>query len=451
MSNQDTIKEMLKNNPELKEELLKEVANTNNDRVVVLDSDDSMNEVNRENSSQYIDKNQKSNIDYDENSQKYEIVDEDFYKPHVSDEKSVIPSEVRNKLPRKQIESNLEKLKDVSYNSLITYGSKEQQQLGSRADEVLRVVKSGDNPKSIKKDLDELMSIFKNSDPLELFPEEQNFFQRLKNKGKRTLEEAFTSFNNDAMRLTNIQNRLENGQEILKRDIVYMNKLKQAVVENYKDTYPLIAALEEKKYDIQENELKQLKDRIDTESQSLELSSAYNDATNAVNNIDKKIHSLQVSQMNAKRSYDNISMMQMMNEALSSNIEDQTLNVIPTWKSQLSQAYTAHRQAAYAKLNELMSDQTDQMLKANSEKMQETALKIAESAEKSFINIDTLKEIEQSMEDTANTIQEIQRLGIDRRERESEELKQLMSHHEDLVSKVNELNHKELDRSSSKY
>ena len=428
MPSKDEILDTILNDPELKAQLsdkLKEKEQEDNELVVI-----------------------DSNSDEDEKTQQsYEVVNKEFYQPHFKSESSVIPDEIRLKLPSKKVENHLKQLDDVSYASLIEYGADEQQRMGDRADEVLRVVKSGDNPNSIKKDLDSLMSIFNNSDPTELFPEEQTFFQRLKNKGKRTLEEAFASFNNDAMRLTNIQNRLEKGQDVLQRDIVYMNKLKDAVLNNYKDTYPLIAALEEKKYDIQENELKPLKQRIDTETQSLELSSAYNDANNAIQNIDKKIHSLQASQMTAKRTYDDISMMQMMNEALSSNIRDQVVNVIPAWKSQLSQAYTANRQAAYAKLNELMYDHTDEMLRSNSEKMQETALKIAASAEKSYVNIETLQEIERNMEDTTRALAEIKRLGQEKRIRESEDFKQLSAKHEELIKRVNDLNKAEIERS----
>lgn len=321
---------------------------------------------------------------------------------------------------------------------MIEYGAKEQKTLSDKSDEILNVVQKGDNPNSIKKDLEEIMKIFENSDPNDLFPEDQSWFRRFMNRGKKSFKEVLDQFTNDKSRLDNIKLRLERSQKILNRDIQYMDKLKDALVVNYKDTYPLIAALEERKYQLQHGQLEKLETRMDNESASLELTDEYNEVTEAINHIDKKIYSLQASQALSKQTYDQITMMQDMNKNLSSNIKDQIYNVIPTWSQQLNQAYVAQRQDAQSKLTDLIYEKGDQMLRSNAEKLQETAMRIAASSERSIVNIDTLKEIQGGMEETVNVISEIKRLGKEQRDEDSIEIAKLLEQNHALLEKAND-------------
>lgn len=365
-----------------------------------------------------------------DSSQDYQLV--------VSDEESVIPSSIRSNLPEDVIKDNLKKLEKVDYDSLIEYGAKEQKTLSDKSDEILNVVQKGDNPNSIKRDLEEIMKIFEHSNPNDLFPEDQSWFRRFMNRGKRSFKEVLDQFTNDKSRLDNIKLRLERSQKILNRDIQYMDKLKNALVVNYKDTYPLIAALEERKYQIQHGQLEKLETRMDNESASLELTDEYNEVTEAINHIDKKIYSLQASQALSKQTYDQITMMQDMNKNLSSNIKDQIHNVIPTWSQQLNQAYVAQRQDAQSKLTDLIYEKGDQMLRSNAEKLQETAMRIAASSERSIVNIDTLKEIQGGMEETVNVISEIKRLGKEQRDEDSIEIAKLLEQNHALLEKAND-------------
>lgn len=365
-----------------------------------------------------------------DSSQDYQLV--------VSDEESVIPSSIRSNLPEDVIKNNLKKLEKVDYDSLIEYGAKEQKTLSDKSDEILNVVQKGDNPNSIKKDLEEIMKIFENSDPNDLFPEDQSWFRRFMNRGKKSFKEVLDQFTNDKSRLDNIKLRLERSQKILNRDIQYMDKLKDALVVNYKDTYPLIAALEERKYQLQHGQLEKLETRMDNESASLELTDEYNEVNEAINHIDKKIYSLQASQALSKQTYDQITMMQDMNKNLSSNIKDQIYNVIPTWSQQLNQAYVAQRQDAQSKLTDLIYEKGDQMLRSNAEKLQETAMRIAASSERSIVNIDTLKEIQGGMEETVNVISEIKRLGKEQRDEDSIEIAKLLEQNHALLEKAND-------------
>lgn len=365
-----------------------------------------------------------------DSSQDYQLV--------VSDEESVIPSSIRSNLPEDVIKDNLKKLEKVDYDSLIEYGAKEQKTLSDKSDEILNVVQKGDNPNSIKKDLEEIMKIFENSDPNDLFPEDQSWFRRFMNRGKKSFKEVLDQFTNDKSRLDNIKLRLERSQKILNRDIQYMDKLKDALVVNYKDTYPLIAALEERKYQLQHGQLEKLETRMDNESASLELTDEYNEVNEAINHIDKKIYSLQASQALSKQTYDQITMMQDMNKNLSSNIKDQIYNVIPTWSQQLNQAYVAQRQDAQSKLTDLIYEKGDQMLRSNAEKLQETAMRIAASSERSIVNIDTLKEIQGGMEETVNVISEIKRLGKEQRDEDSIEIAKLLEQNHALLEKAND-------------
>ena len=365
-----------------------------------------------------------------DSSQDYQLV--------VSDEESVIPSSIRSNLPEDVIKDNLKKLEKVDYDSLIEYGAKEQKTLSDKSDEILNVVQKGDNPNSIKKDLEDIMKIFENSDPNDLFPEDQSWFRRFMNRGKKSFKEVLDQFTNDKSRLDNIKLRLERSQKILNRDIQYMDKLKDALVVNYKDTYPLIAALEERKYQLQHGQLEKLETRMDNESASLELTDEYNEVNEAINHIDKKIYSLQASQALSKQTYDQITMMQDMNKNLSSNIKDQIYNVIPTWSQQLNQAYVAQRQDAQSKLTDLIYEKGDQMLRSNAEKLQETAMRIAASSERSIVNIDTLKEIQGGMEETVNVISEIKRLGKEQRDEDSIEIAKLLEQNHALLEKAND-------------
>ena len=413
--------------------------NTNRREVYDVDSEQNYNNKEFKSFSDYSYSNDQNVFGRSDSLNKVRGVDDtQSYQLIVSDEESVIPSSIRANLPEKLIKDNLKKLEKVDYDSLIEYGSKEQKTLSDKSDEILNVVQKGDNPNSIKNDLEAIMKIFENSDPNDLFPEDQNWFQRLKNRGKRSFKEVLDQYTNDKSRLDNIKLRLERSQKVLDRDIQYMDKLKKALVDNYKDTYPLIAALEERKYQLKNGQLQELTTRMETESASLELTDEYNEVTEAIDHIDKKIYSLQASQAVSKQTYDQITMMQDMNKNLSSNIKDQIYNVIPTWSQQLNQAYVAQRQDAQAKLTDLIHEKGDQMMRANAEKLQETAMRIAASSERSIVNIDTLKEIQNGMSETVNVINEIKRLGRDQRAEDSLEIAKLLEQNHELLEKASD-------------
>lgn len=384
-----------------------------------------------------------------ENEENFEMVSKSATEPYtivVSDSESVIPPQVREEIPDDKIKENLKKLDNISYDSLVEYGADIQKTMSDKSEEIMKVTQHSDNPKSIQRDLKGIMDIFEKSDPKELFPEEQNLWQRIKNRGKKSIEEIFAQFNDDSAKLKNIEVRLNRGQNELNRDIQYMEKLKGIIVDNYMDTFTYIAALEQKRHQIANEELPLLESRIQSESNNLELSSQYYNYKDAIDQIDKKIHSLQSSQMLSYQTHEQLNMMQNMNKNLSLNIKDQVVTVIPQWRNQINMAYTAHRQNAYAKLNEMIASHTDDMIRANSDVINETAMKIAAASERSYVDIDTIKEVQNNIKDTVNTITEIKKLGKEKRLEESEEMKELIAQQDKFLSELHQLKESEFDR-----
>lgn len=399
----------------------------------------------REDAHESLNKHEKNNelstIENNENQSSYLIPIED----------SVIPEKIRENLSVEQIDKYYKELDDVNYDSLIQFGSDIQENLGNQSERVLRAVQNEDVSMSIKGKLDSLMKVFKYSDPSELLPENQSGLKGFFSRRKKDFESILNKLNDDAMRLTNLENDLRRGQRALNDDIKYMDELKSALINNYNDTFPLIAAAEKKRYEMSNQVLPDIKERMSGQEADLDLSNQYYDVEESINQLDKKIHSLQSSQLLSKQTYDQITMMQGMNKALSRNINNQIITVIPTWKTQFAQARTAQKQAALAQISDIVNEYTDEMLRKNAENMQDTALKIVANSEQSTISIDTLKEIHRGIEDTQKTIMEIKRMGTDQRINESKEMKELMESHKLLMEKADQFNKDQVEERKSLY
>lgn len=374
-----------------------------------------------------------------------ETNEQSTYDLTISDEDSVIPAEIRANLPTERVDEYYNQLKDISYDSLIEYGSDVQSQLSSQSERVLRAVQNEDVTMSIKKELDSLMKVFKQSDPSELLPQNQSGLKGFFKRRKQDVESILRKLNDDNMKLTSLENKLIKGQKALNDDINYMEDLKRALIGHYQDTYPLIAAAEKKRNELAQIDLPKVKEQMHGRTSDLALSNKYYEIDESINQLDKKIHSLQASQLLSKQTYDQITMMQGMNKALSRNINNQVITVIPTWKTQFAQARTAQKQAAMAQISDIVNEYTDEMLRTNAQNMQDTAMKIIANSEKSTVSIDTLKEIHQGIEDTQKTIMEIRKMGTNQRINESKEMKQLMESHAELMKKADEFNQQQLD------
>ena len=158
---------------------------------------------------------------------------------------------------------------------------------------------------------------------------------------------------------------------------------------------------------------------------------AANQLADMCNRFDKKLHDLELSRMISIQMGPQIRLVQSTNTMLVEKIQSSLVNTIPLWKNQMVLALgMAHSQNAIKAQREV-TDITNDLLKKNAATLKTNTIEAARESERGIVDIETLKQTNQSLISTLDEVLQIQEDGRQKRRaaeielgRIEEELKQ---------------------------
>lgn len=141
-----------------------------------------------------------------------------------------------------------------------------------------------------------------------------------------------------------------------------------------------------------------------------------------VNRFEKRIFDLKTSKAVALQTAPQIKLIQNNDQLLVDKITDSINNTIPLWKSQVIIALGLNRQQEIVDMQKQVSDTTNELLKRNSENLKNSTVEIQKEAQRSTIDVDTLKEVNQNLIDTIHESMQIQEDATNQRKLAEKEL-----------------------------
>lgn len=316
--------------------------------------------------------------------------------------------------------------------TVLKFGDAAQQKISQFSDQILQDVKTKETGE-IADMLTDLVAELKGFDVDEgkkggifgLFKKAGNSLTQLKakyDKVEENVEQIVTS--------------LQNHQKQLISDCRMLDELYAQNEQYYHELTLYIIAGEIKLRRLREEELPVRLAKAQETADPADAQAA-NDFAQLIDRFEKRIHDLKLTRMVSVQMGPQIRLMQNNDNVLAERIQSTIVNTIPLWKSQMVIALGMQHADEALKAQKAVSDMTNELLRANAERLKMGTIQTAKEAERGVVDLETIRIANTSLIETLTEVQKIQREGAIKRAEASIELGRLEKELRDKVLSIN--------------
>ena len=329
--------------------------------------------------------------------------------PPVFDESSLTEEE------RQMVNDFASKIELGNSNLILQYGAGAQKKIADFSETALGNVKS--------KDLGEVGELLSGVVyELKKFDEEEEkgIFGIFK-KGGNKIASMRAKYDKAEVNINKICKVLEDHQIQLLKDTAMLDKMYELNKTYFKELSMYILAGKKKLAKVENEEIPALKAKAE-QSGLPEDAQAANDLAALANRFDKKIHDLELTRMVSIQMAPQIRLVQSNDTLMSEKIQSTLVNTIPLWKSQMVLALGMNHSQQAAAAQREVTDMTNELLRKNAAALKMATIETAKESERSIVDIETLKNTNQSLISTLDEVMKIQAEGRAKRHAAEEEL-----------------------------
>lgn len=323
-----------------------------------------------------------------------------------------VPAEEVNLTPeeKKMVEDFAAQIDLTNSNMILQYGVGTQKKMADFSESALENVRT--------KDLGEVGDMLANVvTELKSFDadeeEKKGFFGFLKKSTDR-MEVMKARYAKAEGNVTQICEALEKQQVVLMKDVAVLDKMYELNLTYFKELTMYILAGKKKLAQVREQELPALTKKAE-ESGLPEDAQAVKDLDGFCSRFEKKLHDLELTRMVSLQTAPQIRMVQSNDTQMVEKIQSILVNTIPLWKSQMVLALGVEHSNQAAQASRQVSDMTNELLKKNAETLKMASIETARESERGIVEIETLKQTNQSLISTLDEVLKIQKEGHEKR------------------------------------
>lgn len=334
-------------------------------------------------------------------------------------------AQVENLTPeeRQQIDTIKDSIDLVNSNAIVQYGSGAQKNIANFSNSVLSTVKSTDPAVAgdLLNDLVKRVKAFEDEND-----EDKGFFASLPVVGSLFKKgEALTkSYTTLAAQIDKIQAGLDNQKMTLMKDIAMFDGLYDKNLEYFKQLQLYIQAGEEKIQELNQTTIPKLEAQAQVSDNPMAVQ-VVQDFKDAVSRFEKKVHDLKISKTIAIQTAPQIRIIQNNDKILVDRIQSAIYNTIPLWKNQMVLALGLGRQKEALEMQQAVSNTTNELLKRNAAMLKQNSHDTAVENERSIVDIETVKQVNEDLISTIEDTLRIQQEGRQKRQAAEAELVQI--------------------------
>ena len=322
---------------------------------------------------------------------------------------------------------------DITNSSLVfQYGAGTQQNIASFSDTALNNVRSkdlGEVGDMIAGLVTELRSFNVDTE------EKKGLFGFLRQKVDK-MQLLKNRYDDVEVNVNKLVNELENHQVQLLKDIATMDQLYDMNLTYFKELSMYIAAGNEALEAFRSGPLAEA--RTKAQQSGLPEDAQYaSDLAAKAERFEKKLYDLELTRNVAIQMAPQIRLLQNNNQVLAEKIQSTIVNTIPLWKSQMVLALGLQHSQSAMEAQRSVTNLTNDLLRANAEKLRMGSVEIAKESERGIIDIETLTETNQKLIQTMDEVLEIQKTG---RQKRKDAEKELVNIENQLRKKMLEMN-----------
>ena len=248
----------------------------------------------------------------------------------------------------------------------------------------------------------------------------------------------FGLFKRNANRLANMKNRyakaevnvnrickvLEGHQIQLMKDAAMLDQMYALNMNYHKELSMYILAGKQKLAEVRERELPELLRKAEASGLPEDTQKA-RDMAELCNRFEKKVHDLELTRTVSMQMAPQIRLIQNNDTVMSEKIQSTLVNTIPLWKSQMVLAIGVEHSTQAAKAQREVTDMTNELLKKNAETLRMATVETARESERGIVDIETLKQTNETLIATLDEVMQIQAEGRTKRREAEAELVQI--------------------------
>lgn len=245
-------------------------------------------------------------------------------------------------------------------------------------------------------------------------PEKKGIFGIFQ-KAKRGIDSIKANYAKAETNVSRIEKDLEKHQVTLTQDVEMFEQMYDLNLQYYRELTMYIIAGKKALDKARGEQLEALKVKAET-SQMQEDVENYNKYVNLCNRFEKKLHDLELTRVIAMQVAPQIRLLQDNDQEMLEKIQSSLINTIPLWRHQMVLALgIEHTQRALSAQN-MITEKTNELLTRNAETLRMATVETAKEAERSVVDIATLKRCNQQLISSISEVVKIHEQGAKRRQ-----------------------------------
>lgn len=316
---------------------------------------------------------------------------------------------------KQAVEAFAEKIDFTNSTAILQYGAGAQKKMADFSESALENVKTKDLGE-VGELLSNVVKELKNFDE-----EEEKGFLGIFKKSSNKLQAMKAKYAKAEANVTQICRVLEFHQVQLLKDIAILDKMYELNLTYFKELTMYIMAGKKKLKEVREFQLPQLMAKAE-QSGFPEDAQAAKDLDAMCNRFEKKLHDLELTRMISIQTAPQIRLVQSNDTLMVEKIQSTVVNTIPLWKSQMVLALGVEHSAQAAAAQREVTEMTNELLKKNAEKLKMATVHTAKESERGIVEIETLKQTNDTLIATLDEVIQIQQEGRQKRAEAEQEM-----------------------------
>ncbi len=310
---------------------------------------------------------------------------------------------------KEMVKAFVDKIDLNNTNAVLQYGASTQKKMADFSNKALTNIKTKDMGE-IGDMITGLVTELKSFDVEEEGGGFLGFFKRKAN----SLTNLKAKYDKAEVNVAKISDALEGHQVQLLKDVEFLDKMYDLNLSYFKEISMYIIAGKEKLEIAKATELETLKQKA-LASGLPEDAQLVKDYENMLERFEKKINDLELSRMIALQTAPQIRLIQNSDTVMVDKIQSTLVNTIPLWKNQMAIAIGIQHSTDAAIAQRQVSDMTNELLKKNATALKVATIETAKEAERGIVDMETLRNTNESLISTLDEVMRIQTEGREKR------------------------------------
>ena len=303
-------------------------------------------------------------------------------------------------------------------NQILQYGAGTQKKMADFSDTALENVKT--------QDLGEIGELISNvvGELKDFDVQEEGKFFGFFRKQTSKIENLKNKYDKAQANVEKITDSLQQHQVRLMKDSAMLDKMYEQNLNYFKELTMYILAGKKKLEETRNGKLAEMKNKAAL-SGLPEDAQAARDLDEKCSRFEKKLHDLELTRMISIQTAPQIRLVQNNDTMMAEKIQSTLVNTIPLWKSQMVLALGVAHSADAVRAQREVTDMTNELLRKNAEKLKMSTIETARESERGIVDMETLRQTNQSLISTLDEVVKIQEEGKTRRREAEQELGRL--------------------------